>query len=270
MSIDLSTRPYWAGCSRFAIAIPMKSCSQQISTDPGDAVLVRLAPFLQHRVTAVGGRFSADLFSWAVHVVQVRALSRSSLGSTGVSSPDCGPALQDRSAGAKSWTRSSRGPQARGSRKSRSRDSSSVVKAATSAAARARSMSKVSTSLAIRSSCVAPSMRARPEDPAGPVDRQVAGLTEVEDDQVTLDLTPFEVRIPQLQASPRNQRISAISANVPKTTANAGAVASALLVRPVPGASASSGALRPSSLSPRNLLLAFLNPASSPQTSRDR
>jgi hypothetical protein len=54
MSIDLSDRPYSGGAletrDRYS-----RDVLHRAETEPGDALLVRLAPFLQHRVTAVEG-----------------------------------------------------------------------------------------------------------------------------------------------------------------------------------------------------------------------
>ena len=54
MSIDLSTRPYSGGMLETRDRDSRKVLYGQLDTEPGDAVLVRLAPFVQHRVTAVG------------------------------------------------------------------------------------------------------------------------------------------------------------------------------------------------------------------------
>ena len=55
MSIDLSTQPYVGGVLELRDRYSHEVLQPEISTDPGDAVLVRYAPFLQHRVTAVEG-----------------------------------------------------------------------------------------------------------------------------------------------------------------------------------------------------------------------
>jgi len=55
MSIDLSTRPYSGGIHETRDRYSRKVLHTEVETDPGDALLVRLAPSVQHRVTAVEG-----------------------------------------------------------------------------------------------------------------------------------------------------------------------------------------------------------------------
>ena len=86
---------------------------------------------------------------------------------------------------------------------SRSRDSSSAVKASTSAAARrlidaevlGQPVDQLITRCAFR--------EGRPEDLPSTVDRQVAGLAQIERDELSLDLAPVEVRVPKSQANLR-------------------------------------------------------------------
>jgi Methyltransferase domain len=55
MSIDLSTRPYSGGIHETRDRYSRKVLHTEVETEPGDALLVRLAPSVQHRVTAVEG-----------------------------------------------------------------------------------------------------------------------------------------------------------------------------------------------------------------------
>ena len=55
MSVDLSTRPYTGGALETRNRYSRQILHSAVKTEPGDAVLVRLAPFLQHRVTAIAG-----------------------------------------------------------------------------------------------------------------------------------------------------------------------------------------------------------------------
>jgi SAM-dependent methyltransferase len=55
MSIDLSTRPYSGGVLETRDRYSREVLHREVDTEPGDALLVRLAPSVQHRVTAVEG-----------------------------------------------------------------------------------------------------------------------------------------------------------------------------------------------------------------------
>jgi SAM-dependent methyltransferase len=55
MSIDLSTRPYSGGVLETRDRYSREVLHREIDTELGDALLVRLAPSVQHRVTAVRG-----------------------------------------------------------------------------------------------------------------------------------------------------------------------------------------------------------------------
>jgi 16S rRNA G966 N2-methylase RsmD len=55
MSIDLSTRPYSGGVLETRDRYSREVLHREIDIEPGDALLVRLAPSVQHRVTAVEG-----------------------------------------------------------------------------------------------------------------------------------------------------------------------------------------------------------------------
>jgi SAM-dependent methyltransferase len=55
MSVDLSNRPYAGGALEIRNRYSQRILHRALETEPGDAVLVRLAPFLQHRVTAIAG-----------------------------------------------------------------------------------------------------------------------------------------------------------------------------------------------------------------------
>jgi hypothetical protein len=55
MSIDLSTRPYTGGALETRDRQSGEVLHREVETEPGDALLVRLAPSVQHRVTAVEG-----------------------------------------------------------------------------------------------------------------------------------------------------------------------------------------------------------------------
>jgi SAM-dependent methyltransferase len=55
MSIDLSTRAYSGGVLETRDRYSRKVLHAEVDTEPGDALLVRLAPSVQHRVTAVAG-----------------------------------------------------------------------------------------------------------------------------------------------------------------------------------------------------------------------
>jgi hypothetical protein len=63
ISLDLSERPYAGG----ALEIRDRSSHQLLhrtgGSEPGDAMLVRLAPLLQHRVTAVGGESPRTVYA---------------------------------------------------------------------------------------------------------------------------------------------------------------------------------------------------------------
>jgi SAM-dependent methyltransferase len=55
MSLDLSARPYSGGVLETRDRYSQETVGRQADIRPGDAVLVRLAPSVQHRVTAVEG-----------------------------------------------------------------------------------------------------------------------------------------------------------------------------------------------------------------------
>jgi hypothetical protein len=55
MSIDLSARPYSGGVLEIRDRYSQQVLHRVADSESGDAVLVRLAPFLQHRVTAIEG-----------------------------------------------------------------------------------------------------------------------------------------------------------------------------------------------------------------------
>jgi SAM-dependent methyltransferase len=55
MSLDLSTRPYSGGVLETRDRHSHEVLHRGVNTEPGDALLVRLAPSVQHRVTAVEG-----------------------------------------------------------------------------------------------------------------------------------------------------------------------------------------------------------------------
>ena len=55
MSVDLSARPYSGGVLEIRDRYSQEVLHSEAEIEPGDAVLIRLAPFLQHRVTAVKG-----------------------------------------------------------------------------------------------------------------------------------------------------------------------------------------------------------------------
>jgi hypothetical protein len=55
LSVDLSDRPYAGGALEIRDRYSQQIRHGAVETEPGDAVLVRLAPFLQHRVTAIAG-----------------------------------------------------------------------------------------------------------------------------------------------------------------------------------------------------------------------
>jgi len=57
MSIDLSRRPYSGGVLETRDRYSRKVLHREVETEPGDALLVRLAPSVQHWVTAVEGDF---------------------------------------------------------------------------------------------------------------------------------------------------------------------------------------------------------------------
>jgi Methyltransferase domain len=55
MGIDLSTRPYSGGVLEVRDRDSQEVVHREADTEPGDAVLLRVAPFVQHRYTAVEG-----------------------------------------------------------------------------------------------------------------------------------------------------------------------------------------------------------------------
>ena len=55
MSIDLSTQPYSGGVLQTRDRFSQEVLGNEGHTGPGDAMLLRLAPHVQHRVTAVEG-----------------------------------------------------------------------------------------------------------------------------------------------------------------------------------------------------------------------
>lgn len=55
ISVDLSEQPYSGGALEIRDRYSHEMLHRAEDTDPGDAILVRLAPFLQHRVTSLEG-----------------------------------------------------------------------------------------------------------------------------------------------------------------------------------------------------------------------
>jgi SAM-dependent methyltransferase len=63
MSVDLSTQPYAGGVLEIRDRYSQQILHSDVETEPGDAVLVRLAPFLQHRVTAIAGASARTVYA---------------------------------------------------------------------------------------------------------------------------------------------------------------------------------------------------------------
>ena len=63
MSIDLSSRPYSGGVLETRNRYTGEVVHREPETAPGDALLVRLAPSVQHRVTAVEGDFPRTVYA---------------------------------------------------------------------------------------------------------------------------------------------------------------------------------------------------------------
>ena len=63
MSLDLSARPYSGGVLEVRDRYTKEVLHSAADIEPGDAVLIRLAPFLQHRVTAVTGDSPRTVYS---------------------------------------------------------------------------------------------------------------------------------------------------------------------------------------------------------------
>jgi hypothetical protein len=63
MGIDLSTRPYSGGVLETRDRYSRDVFHTEVETEPGDALLVRLAPSVQHRVTAVEGNSPRTVYA---------------------------------------------------------------------------------------------------------------------------------------------------------------------------------------------------------------
>jgi hypothetical protein len=63
MTIDLSTRRYSGGVLEIRDRYTRQVTHRLGGSEPGDATLVRLAPFLQHRVTSIGGESPRTVYA---------------------------------------------------------------------------------------------------------------------------------------------------------------------------------------------------------------
>ena len=63
MSVDLSTHPYSGGVLEVRDRHSQEVLHSEADSEPGDAVLIRLAPSLQHRVTAVTGDSARTVYT---------------------------------------------------------------------------------------------------------------------------------------------------------------------------------------------------------------